>query len=91
MEEDDAVDVQLSGPLLRQGSTERAPFRCDGEVPGWARLVSVPEEPGKRFVVLAEAAPGSPFFHCGTDEVLLRTLLHIYGTEEEYEGLPSEQ
>lgn len=88
MDEGDEADVQIRGVVRRLGATECAPLRCRGKVPGFARLVSVPEEPGRRFVVMAEADPGRPFFR--TDEVQLRTFLHVYGTDEEYGALPSE-
>ena len=86
MSDGDVVDVTVFGSLRNDASGERACYRGNGYLPSSATEVTIPGEHGKRFVVLAKAAPGKPFFRCGTDEVQLRTLLHIYGTDEEYEA-----
>ena len=88
VEEDDLVEVNVHGTIQNDDSGGRAQFRGNGTVPDFARAVSVPTEPGKQFVVLAEATAGRPFFRCGTDEVELRTVLHLYGTDEAYAALP---
>lgn len=81
----DLADVRVFGKLWNTDRDERAVYRDHGRVPCFAKEVSVPgPDSAKRFVVLAQAPPGRPFFRCGSEEVHLRTLLHVYGTDAEH-------